>query len=309
MRSQLTGLVAAVFTPMHDNATLNLGRVEPIVEHLIGIDVAGLYVCGTTGEGPSLSTEEREAVAAAYVSAARGRIPVVIQVGHTSVQEAARLAAHAQAIGAWAISAVAPWYFKPASIEVLIDCLATITATAPDLPFYYYHQPALTGVQLPMLELLRLGPERLPTLAGIKYSAQKVDEFQACVEFAGGRYDILFGCDEMLLSALAVGARAAVGSTYNCLAPLYRRVIEAFERGDLAEARRCQGLAVKLVHTIVRYQGHAGLKAAMTLIGIDCGPPRLPVAALQAKEVEQLRQELDALGFLDACKGICPVTS
>jgi N-acetylneuraminate lyase len=296
--------VAAVFTPMHGDATLNLDPVEPIVEYLIGKGVAGLYVCGTTGEGPSLSTEERKAVAAAYVSAARGRIPVVIQVGHTSVQEAAHLAAHAQAIGAAAISAVSPWYFKPASVDVLVDCLAMITAAAPDLPFYYYHQPALTGVQLDMLELLRLGPDRLPTFAGIKYSAQKVDDFQACVEFADGRYDILFGCDEMLLSGLAAGARGAVGSTYNFLAPLYRRVIEAFERGDLDEARRCQGLAVKLVHTIVRYRVHAGLKAAMKLIGIDCGPTRLPVAALQPKEVERLRQELDALGFFDVCKDV-----
>lgn len=308
MQYTLRGLVAAVFTPMHDDATLNLGQVEPIVEHLVGNGVAGLYVCGTTGEGPSLTTEEREAVAAAYVSAARGRIPVVIQVGHTSVPEAARLAAHAQAIGAGAISAVAPWYFKPASVEVLIDCLAVITAAAPDLPFYYYHLPALTGVQLDMLGLLRLAPEHLPTLAGIKYSAQRVDDFQACVEFADGRYDILFGCDEMLLSGLAAGARGAVGSTYNYLAPLYRRVIEAFDRGDLDGARRCQGLAVKLVHTIVRYRGHAGLKATMKLIGIDCGPTRLPVAALQAEEVERLRRELDALGFLGACKDVHQVS-
>ena len=304
MQYRLRGLVAAVFTPMHGDTTLNLDSVEPIVEYLIGKGVAGLYVCGTTGEGPSLSTEEREAVAAAYVSAARGRIPVVVQVGHTSMQDAARLAAHAQAIGAAAISAVAPWYFKPASIDVLVDCLVMITAAAPDLPFYYYHQPALTGVQLDMPELLRRAPERLPTLVGIKYSSQKVDDFQACVEFGDGRYDILFGCDEMLLSGLAAGARGAVGSTYNFLAPLYCRVIEAFERCDLDEARRYQGPAVKPVHTIGRYRAPAGLKAAMKFIGIDCGPTRLPVAALQPKEVERLRQELDAFGFFDVCNDV-----
>ncbi len=303
MQYNLTGLVAATFTPMHGDATLNLGQIEPMLEHLLGSGVAGLYVCGTTGEGPSLSTDEREAVAEAHVAAARGRIPVVVQVGHTSLPEACRLAAHAQAVGADAVSAIAPWYFKPASVDVLVDCLSPIAAAAPDLPFYYYHLPALTGVQLEMLELLQLAPERLPTLAGIKYSAPKLDEFQACTEFADGRFDILFGCDEMLLSGLAAGARGAVGSTYNYLAPLYRRVIDAFECGNVDEARRHQGRAVELVRAIVRRRAHAGLKATMKFVGFDCGPTRLPLVALQPAEVDQLRDELDALGFFEACTG------
>ena len=303
MRYHLRGLIAATFTPMHTDGTLNLGQIEPMVEHLLGSGVAGLYVCGTTGEGPSLSTDEREAVAEAHVAAARGRIPVVVQVGHTSLPEACRLAAHAQAVGADAVSAIAPWYFKPASVDVLVDCLNPIAAAAPDLPFYYYHLPALTGMDFDMLHLLRVAPEHLPTLAGIKYSAPKLDEFQACTEFAGGRFDILFGCDEMLLSGLSAGARGAVGSTYNYLAPLYRRVIDAFDRGDLNEARRHQGLAVTLVQAIVRRRGHAGLKAAMQLAGVDCGPTRLPLVALEAGEIEDLRGELDALGFFEACNG------
>jgi len=309
MQYNLPGLIAATFTPMHADGTLNLGQVEPIVEHLIGSGVAGLYVCGTTGEGPSLSTEEREAVAVAYVAAARRRIPVVIQVGHTSLPDASRLAAHAQTIGADAISAIGPWYFKPASVDVLVDCLAPIAAAAPDLPFYYYHLPAMTGVHLDMLELLRLTPGRLPTLVGIKYSAPKLDEFQACNEHAGGRFDILFGCDEMLLAGLAAGAQGAVGSTYNYLAPLYRRVIDAFEGGDMDDARRHQGLAVTLVRAIVRRRGHAGLKAAMKLVGLDCGPTRLPLVPLKPPEIDPMRDELDVLGFFNACNGFtaaCP---
>jgi N-acetylneuraminate lyase len=300
MEFRLNGLVAATFTPMHADGALNLGQVETVVEHLIGSGVAGLYVCGTTGEGPSLSNEEREAVVTAHVAAARGRVPVIVQVGHTSLCEAARLASHAQAAGAQGISAVAPWYFKPASVEVLVDCLAVITAAAPDLPFYYYHLPSVTGVDLNVCELLRLAADGLPTLAGIKYTAASVDEYQACIEYAGGRFDILFGRDEMLLSGLAAGARGAVGSTYNYLAPLYRRVIDAFGHSDLDEARRLQGLAVRLVHAIVRRRGLAGLKATMQVLGLDCGPTRLPVATLSPDEIKTLRNELETLGFSQA---------
>jgi N-acetylneuraminate lyase len=295
MTFKMTGLVAATFTPMHDDGSLNLGQIEAIVQHLIDSQVAGLYVCGTTGEGPSLSTEEREAVVAAYVAAVQGRIPVIVQVGHTSLAEAARLARHAQSAGAQAISAVAPWYFKPDSLPVLIDCLKEITSAAPQLPFYYYHLPSITGIDLDMCHLLQAADEHLPSLVGIKYTAPRIDQFQACVEFEGGRYDILFGCDEMLLSALAVGAQGAVGSTYNFLTPLYRRLIDAFQANDLDQARRLQSQAVRIIHAIVRFRGVAGLKAAMKIRGVDCGPCRLSLQTVGADELEQLRQELSSL--------------
>ena len=214
--------------------------------------ISALYVCGSTGEGPSLSTEERETTAAAYVSAAAGRIPVLVQVGHASLTEARRLAAHAKQIGAAAISATSPYYFKPDSVEVLVSCMAEITEAAPEMPFYYYHIPRLTGIELNMLDLLRIAPTRLPTLVGIKYSAPKFDEYLKCIEFDGGRFDVPFGCDEMLLSGLAAGARAAVGSTYNFLAPVDYRMIEAFGRGEVSEARRCQAMTASLIRILLR---------------------------------------------------------
>ena len=158
MEFRLTGLVAATYTPMHGDGSLNLGLVPSIIDYLVNQKISALYVCGSTGEGPSLSTEEREATTAAYVSVAAGRIPVLVQVGHASLTEARRLAAHAKQIGADAISATSPYYFKPDSVEVLVSCLAEITEAAPEVPFYYYHIPRLTGIELNMLDLLRIAP-------------------------------------------------------------------------------------------------------------------------------------------------------
>lgn len=296
----ITGLVPATFTPMREDGSLNLGQVQPIVDHLAAQKVSALFACGSTGESASLTTAERQATLEAYVHSAAGRLPVIAHVGHTSLVAARALAAHAQQVGAAAIAALPPFYVKPASVAVLVTCMAEIAAAAPALPFYYYHIPGLTGVNLDMTEFLRLGAERIPTLAGIKYSSPTLYEFQTCLDVAGCRYNMLFGVDEMLLSGLAAGAHGAVGSTFNFAAPLYQAIMQAFAAGNVAEAQRLQRLSAQMVHQVVsRYRGAPGLKAMMAFAGLDCGPTRLPQVALTPAEVTSLHRDLADLGFLE----------
>ncbi len=295
----LSGLVAATFTPFRADGSLHLARIKPVIDAVIKQGATGLYVCGSTGEGPLLSTDERLRVAEATVKAAAGRVPVIIQVGHNSIVEARSLAVHAQRIGADAISATPPGYFKPDSMENFIACIAHIAGGAPKLPFYYYNIPVLSGVRFDMVEFLRRGQASIPTLRGIKFSDSALHDMQACVEFDGGRYDILFGVDEMLLGGLAFGARGAVGSTFNFAAPLYRQIVAAFDRGDLTEASRLQFLAAEMVRVMLRNGGRGSLKAAMALIGADCGHSRLPTVTCTPAQRVKMKKELAALGFFD----------
>jgi N-acetylneuraminate lyase len=302
----ITGLVPAVFTPMSADGSLKLDNVPQIVDHLIYDGVLGLYVCGSTGEGPSLSAEERCKVAEAYVKAAAGRIPVIVQVGHNSLSQARRLAEHAQFIGADAISAVPPSYFKLTSLEVLIDCLAEIVAGAPELPFYYYHIPRLTAINVDSVALLREGAKRLPTFNGIKYSDFTVYDMQACLSVDNGRYNLLFGSDEMLLSGLVAGAHGAVGSTFNFAAPLFNNIIDAFQRGEITEAQQLQGRAIEMIKVINRHgspeNNLPALKAMMSLVGLPCGPSRLPLVNLTAPALDSLYEEMKGAGFYSGVK-------
>jgi N-acetylneuraminate lyase len=299
----IEGLVPAVFTPLHEDGSLNLQLIRPIVDHLVANKAAAIYVCGSTGEGPSLSVEERMKVTQAYVDAAAGRTPIIVQVGHNSLSEARRMSQHAQAIGADAISAVPPSYFKVGSLDVLIACLKEITDGAPDLPFYYYHIPHLTATNVDVVQFIKLCSERLPNLVGVKYSTPTIYELQACVDLDNGRFNMLFGSDEMLLSGLIGGAHGAVGSTYNFAMPLYYRVIDAFKRNDIAEAQKNQGLSVKMIQVIGEHSpsGSYGpaLKAMMGLIDLDCGPVRLPQVTLPPTEIAAMRQNLEAIGFFE----------
>ncbi len=291
------GLIPAVFSPMFPNGSLNLDLIKPLVEYLLSEKVGGFYVCGSTGEGPSLTCEERQAVAQAYVESAAGRKPVIIQVGHDSLREAGRLAEHALSIGADALAAVPPVYYKSASLKGLMEGLKEISSAAPQLPLFYYHIPRLTGAEVDVVELLRLGQEQLPQLLGVKFSAPEVDVFQECVELFQGKFACFFGRDEMLLSGLMAGATAAVGSTYNFAASLYHRIFLAFQTGDMVTARKAQREAMDMVRILLKFRGQPAFKACMQLLGLECGPCRLPLESLSAAEFAELKAKLQALKY------------
>ena len=296
---KLRGLIAATYTPMFDDGSLNLEPVGPMVDYLLDSGISGLYVCGSTGEGMSLSSLERKSVADGFVKAADGRVPVVVQVGHNCVTEAKSLAEHAQKVGADAISATCPSYFKIDSVEELVDCMQEVASGAPDLPFYYYHIPILTGSKIDMVEFLKQGGDRIPNLTGLKYTAPLLHEYQECLVHDNGRYDVLWGTDEMLLGALATGAQGAIGSTYNIMGPLYRRIIDAFAAGDLDFARQLQARAWAIIKAIGKQPFHSAMKEVLGILGFKMGRCRLPQSALSTAQVETLRDALEQSGFFN----------
>lgn len=293
----LTGLIAATFTPFDGRGEVDLDLIPKIVEYYIRNQVSGIYICGSTGEGPSLTMEERKAVTKAYLDASGDLLRTVVHIGHTCLGDAQSLAEHAAENGAHAISAVSPYYFKPGDASVLVEFMKEAASAAPALPYYYYHIPALTGVAVDPVEFLRLGAERIPNLRGMKYTDPDLSTFSTCRDLLDGRFDVLFGRDEMLLPSLAVGAEGAVGSTYNLAPGLYRQVIAAFHAGDLEKARDCQKLAVAMIRAIVSVGGESAIKHPMHLRGLDCGPRRLPMKQLTSAEKATIDQKLEELGF------------
>jgi N-acetylneuraminate lyase len=298
MTLRLHGLVAAAHTPFRANGELNLGAVEKQAEHLLRSGVTDVFVAGTTGECHSLSVSERLALTQRWSEVARGsKLRLVIHVGSNCLADARTLAAQAQSLGVAAIAALAPSYFKPKSVEWLVAGCAEIASAAPGTPFYYYDIPHLTGVQLPMADFLSAGSERIPTLAGVKFSNSDLMTYQKCLHVQNGRFDMPWGFDEFLLAALALGGKGAVGSTYNFAAPIYHRVISAFQRGDIAAARSEQYCSVQLIDLLVAYGFIPASKVMMGFLGVDVGPARLPLANLQEEECGKLRSDLEKLGF------------
>lgn len=300
---KLQGLIAAPFTPMHKDGSLNLALIPDYYEMLKANAVTGAFICGSTGEGVSLTLQEKKSVAEAWAACTKNdpHFTVMPLVGGTCLNDSIELALHASETGLDAVSFTAPYYFKPANVDMLAQCCAEVAAAVPDMPFYYYHIPVLTGVGFPMFDLLKAVDKSIPNFAGIKYTHEDFMDFLSCINFQEGKYDMLWGRDENMLPALSLGSRGAVGSTYNYAAPLYYDLIQAFDNGDLETAQALQQKSIDMIRLLGKYGGIATGKAYMKLINMDCGEFRLPVSNMSNAGFELFKKDAEQLGFSSFC--------
>jgi N-acetylneuraminate lyase len=299
---KINGFIAAPFTPMLKDGTLNLDAIPDYADYYVRNKVDGAFVCGTSGEGFLLSREERKKLAEKWMEASPGNFKTIIHIGGPVVSESRQLAKHARDIGAWGMGTIAPVFFKPSRINDLVEYCAALASAAPELPFYFYHMPSMTGVCLPMVEFLELASDRIPNLAGIKYTHEDLYEFSRCMQVKNGRFDMLHGRDETLLAGLAMGATGGVGGTYNHAMGIYRDIRSSFLKGDLETARGLQAKSQSFVNILIRYRGNviAG-KRIMKFLGLDCGPNRLPIQNITDEEEKRLKSELEEIGFFEFC--------
>lgn len=298
MKFQKTrGLIAAPFTPMESDGRLNLAVLETYARWLHQSKVVGAFICGTTGEGNSLTLAERRQVAECWMAIAPKGLRVIVHVGYAPLADCRILASHAASIGADGIACMAP-PIKTFGVSELADWCEQIAAAAPLLPFYYYHMPSVSGVNVKVAALLRLVAPRIPNFAGVKYTYEDLEDYAECLHFDNGRYDVLFGRDELLLAAVSLGARGAVGSTYNFAAPLYYELIAAFDRGDKGLAADLQAQAIRMITTCVGAGPHpvATFKWLMRKTGVDCGPSRPPLVDLTFVQATALDSALQTAG-------------
>lgn len=300
MADKIEGFIAAPLTGYHPDGSVNLDVVPRYAEMLHANGMAGLFVNGTTGEGLSLTVKERCDLAERWVDAAPDGFRVIVHVGHTCQADSQAMAVHAMDTGADAIGEIGPVFFRPSSVEALVDYCAATAASAAELPYYYYHMPTMNRVQFPMVDFLDAASSAIPSLAGIKYTHDDLADYERCRRFDNARYDILFGRDEMLIEGLKRGAQGAVGSTYNAIAPLYRELVKAFRGGDIEEAQRLQSISADACRILYGTGGFgAALKAVMKTIGLDLGGMRRPQVNLSSEMATQLKRLLREAGALE----------
>lgn len=294
---KLTGLIAAPHTPFKADGSVNYPVIDRIAEHLIADGVTGAYVLGTTGEGIQCSVEERMRIAERWVDASQGKLDLIVHTGALSIADAVTLARHANTLDIMATSVIGPCFFKPASVDDLVEYCRLVAGAAPDKGFYYYHS-SMSGLSIDMERFLQSASGRIPNLSGMKFNASDMYEYQRCLRVENGSFDIPFGVDEFMPAGLACGATSAVGSTYNYAAPLYLRLIESFRRGDMQDVAQCMDKVIAIIRVLVEYGGVAAGKVAMQLHGIDVGDPRRPLRPMTTQQKADALAKFRAAEFL-----------
>ena len=295
---KIEGLIAAPFAPLSAKDEVMYDSIPGYYDFLERNKIVGAFINGSTGEGVSLTQKEKMKTVEAWTACSKEKktVKVISLVGGTSYKECIENAQHSAENGVDAIALLAPYYFKPAGAKQLAEFCALVAEAVPQIPVYFYHIPVLSGCYVNMYDFLQEAAI-IPNLAGIKYTHEDFMDFLSCIHFMDGKYDMMWGRDENMLSALVLGSRSAVGSTFNYAAPLYYQMIDAFDNGDLPLARKLQQMSIDMIRLLGKYGGIATGKAYMKYVGLDMGQFRLPVKNAWVENYEKFAEDVNSLNM------------
>ena len=298
----LRGIVPPMITPLRDTETLDHAGLERVVERLIGGGVAGLFILGTTGEGPSLSDRLRQELISAVCNQVQGRVPVLVGITETSFTAAVELSKVAEECGADAVVTAPPYYFCPDSRE-LVRYVQRITDSI-GLPMVAYNIPSLTGCFFDFDAIRRLMEH--DRIIGFKDSSADMLYFHKLLQITRQRPDwtVLMGPEELTAEAVLMGAHGGVNGGANVHPKLYVDMCAAALSQDLPRARELHGQVFDLAGRLYSVgPGSApvikGIKAALDILGVCrdvCAEPLIPLSGPEKLLVRQHLRDLGLLG-------------
>ncbi len=267
---------SALITPTNQDESINYEALERIVELQLQDGVEGFYCCGSSGEGLLLSLDERKKVLEHTLKAVNGRAPVISHVGTIRTKDVIDLARHAMSAGALAVSMIPPYYYK-FSMDEITGYYEDVIQALPDVPAIVYNIPQFTGVEFNKDNAGRLLANE--NIVGIKHTSNNLYSLERMGQAFPGKA-LINGFDEQFLGALSMGSCATIGTTVNLFAPLFHKVQEAFQHGDMAQAYHWQHAINLRVEATVKIGIFNAMKYGWTLKGVDCGFCRAPFRPL-----------------------------
>jgi dihydrodipicolinate synthase/N-acetylneuraminate lyase len=296
MKSPLTGIVPPMITPLRARDELDVAGLEKLVEHILSGDVSGLFILGTTGEGPSLSYRLRRELIEHVCKQVKHRVPVLVGITDTAFVESIQLARHAEKFGADAVVAAPPYYLPEAQPE-LQEYLDHLISELP-LPLFIYNMPALTKVHFELDTVRRAMDE--PKIIGFKDSSGDLNYFKAAADLIKKNrpdWPLLIGPEEKLLRSLQIGGNGGVSGGANLFPKLYVKVVEAWRSGNFARAQELQKQIQRVSDSFYRIGKYSssiikGIKCTLKCLGVCDDFMAEPFHRFRAAERELVKTRL-----------------
>jgi 4-hydroxy-tetrahydrodipicolinate synthase len=292
---RVKGSITPVVTPFDSKEDLDQEALRRIVDHLIKGGVNGLFAAGTAGAFYLLTPKERKLVTSIIIEQSAGRVPVYAGTGGITVRENLDIAKHAKDAGADAAVILTPYYVKVDDEELFR--YFTAFANAVDMEVILYNNPARAGNNIMPALLERIVNENSNVIA-IKDSSGDLAQYGEYIMRLGNKISMVSGKDELMLASLTMGGNGVVSAVSNVVPELVSKIFTFYEKGDLKKAQEVQNSLSILKRSFGGAAYPAPILAALDLIGIKAGKPRLPVLPLKDEQKEKIRQALKTIGKL-----------
>jgi len=296
MKLDHKGIMVPMVTPFTQQGDLDEPGLRELTNFLIDQGMHMLFPAGSTGEGWSLTRDERKRVLEIVIETANGRVPVYAGTGAISTRESIYLTKMAEDCGADAAVLITPFYIVPNADELYEHFAAVARATK--LPVFPYNNPGRTGVGLSAAVVARLS--EIQNMAGIKDSSGDISLIRQFVEKTRPGFAVCQGRDEMFFPGFVVGCCAAVAATANVIPEPVLEIYRAYLAGDWQRAQRAQSIVAVLRRALTLGTFPAVIKEAMAMVGRPAGPARAPVGGMSPRGREDLRSALTSMGVLSA---------
>jgi 4-hydroxy-tetrahydrodipicolinate synthase len=293
MRRAFTGCGTALVTPFARGGTIDEAGIRRLARRQIDAGIHFLVPCGTTGEAPTLSTDERARVVALVVAEAAGRVPVLAGAGGYNTHEVIESARRMQDAGATGLLSVTPYYNKPTP-DGLFEHYKAIAEAVP-LPIILYNVPGRTGVNIDVATILRLSA--IPNIVGVKEASGNVTQMCEICHAVPADFLVLSGDDALTLPIMSVGGHGIVSVASNEVPADMARMVEAAEAGHFEAARQIHNRLLPLMQVNFIESSPIPVKAAMAAMGLLEEVYRLPLVPPRAASRERIAAVLAQLGL------------
>ncbi|HEY9086480.1 MAG TPA: 4-hydroxy-tetrahydrodipicolinate synthase [Candidatus Tyrphobacter sp.] len=284
--SKLGTILTAMITPFDARGNVDFAEAQRLATWLVDRGNDGLVVAGSTGEGQTLDAAERASLVRAVKEAVGRRATILANAGSNDTRDSVRSVRDAQAAGADAILAVVPYYNKPPQSGMLAHFGAIADATS--LPIVIYNIPGRTAANMLPETLLELA-RRKKNVVGVKESSGDLKQIGMILRDRDEGFIVWSGDDHLFLPTLALGGDGVVGVASHLCSPEYRRMLEAYRDGEVAEAARIHASLLPLIDAIFATTSPIPIKWAMAQLGFHVGACRLPLDEMPEALAKRLR--------------------
>lgn len=292
--SIFTGAGVALVTPTFPDGTVNFEKMKELIEFQLANDTDALIICGTTGEASTLSDEVQIECVRYAVEVTNGRVPVIAGAGSNDTAHCIELATACEKVGADAVLLVTPYYNKATQKGLILHY--TAVAESISIPIILYNVPGRTGCNIAPKTVLELS--KVKNIVAVKEASGNLSQIAEIASLIGPDFDIYSGNDDQILPILSLGGKGVISVLSNVAPKQTHDMVAKFLDGDVKGAIDLQLGVIELISALFCEVNPIPVKTALDLMGYGVGPCRMPLCAMEDKNLETLKKAMKNYGLI-----------